>query len=162
MKHELRNSLLHAACVTLLYCGDVAGAFGQVPPFPASGCRIRYHYDEAGNRTRREWQCWGEGEGRDEQSGKTRQPEIERVSVFDENELHLSPNPASDMLNFRLSHGIPGARAELLDMAGHVLRTATLTSGSGQFNVSELPDGSYAIRIVVPEEILITTFIVMR
>jgi Secretion system C-terminal sorting domain len=131
----------------------------QTPPLPDEGCRIRYRYDEAGNRTRREWQCWVVNQDPDDRSSQ--QSSEPQISAFDDNDLLISPNPASDQVSVRLSKPLPNATVEILDMNGHVLRT-TPSGEATTIPIGDLAEGSYALRVITTGEMLITTFIVLR
>jgi len=54
------------------------------------------------------------------------------------------------------------AQVDMRAKCGHVLRTGRLTSAPVPFSVSDLAEGSYAIRISVPGEMLVTSFVVLR
>lgn len=62
-------------------------------------------------------------------------------------QLALYPNPAQDVLTVRLAgKSSLNETAQLLDLAGRVVRTATL-SASGELTVGDLPAGVYVLRV---------------
>ena len=135
-------------------------AHGQTPPLPDEGCRMRYRYDQAGNRTRREWQCWVQGEDPDGPGAQGHHKA--HFNRLDDNGFVVLPNPASSMVTIRLEKPMDGSVTQLLDMTGKVLFSERSSTDSHVFDVSSLSEGSYAVRITVQDEMLLTTLIVLR
>ena len=61
--------------------------------------------------------------------------------------LTLSPNPTADVVSIGGLSDLP-AQVQLVDVAGRVVKTATLSERSNQLNVSTLPTGCYTVRIL--------------
>ena len=61
--------------------------------------------------------------------------------------LTLSPNPTADVVSIGGLSEHP-AQVQIIDVAGRVVKTATLSECSNQLNVSTLPTGCYTVRIL--------------
>lgn len=132
----------------------------QVPPEPDYGCKIRYSYDAAGNRTRREWYCWGNevgggGDGRSQQAS----PESQEGPLA-ANDLTTIPNPASDRLHVELKLPVEDGLLELTSIEGQVVQFMRMVGTQAEFDVSTLSAGAYFVRLTVGNERLMTTFTV--
>ncbi|MGI9191745.1 MAG: T9SS type A sorting domain-containing protein [Chitinophagaceae bacterium] len=68
--------------------------------------------------------------------------------VVNQSTVHVSPNPATDVLNIQLSNGNIGA-CRLIDFTGKVIRTIQPANRSSvmQINVVELPAGVYTLLV---------------
>lgn len=134
----------------------------QVPPEPDNGCKIRYSYDAAGNRTKREWYCWGDemGGGSDDRSQQAA-PEAQEGPLA-ANGLTTLPNPASDVLRVELKLPVEDGLLELTDIQGQVVQFKRMAGAAVDFDVSQLSAGVYFVRLTVGNERLMTTFTVGR
>jgi hypothetical protein len=63
-----------------------------------------------------------------------------------ETDITCYPNPAKQMLSVRVSYGADSP-AELVDALGRVMDTKHLYGSEATFDVSELPDGIYFMRL---------------
>jgi len=115
--------------------------------YPSEGCSIRYLYDDAGNRTTREWYCWGT---------EDRSPEQDRV--LEDNSLRAFPNPSHDMVTVQLEREVENAQVELMDTQGKVLQNERLSGNTLIMNVSGLSHGLYWIRVLLNGEMLVSEF----
>lgn len=74
--------------------------------------------------------------------------------------LHLSPNPASDVLSL---NDLPNeGHFEIVDFNGKLLRSVQLEAGSHSLNVSDLPKGVYLARFHSQGKIWVEKLVVQR
>ena len=130
-----------------LCCAFLCTTHAAAQAYPSEGCSIRYLYDDAGNRTTREWYCWGEEE---------RTPEQGRV--LEDNSLRAYPNPARDMVTVQLEREVENAQVELMDTQGKVLQNERLSGNTLNMSVSQLSNGLYWIRVLLNGEMLVSEF----
>ncbi len=75
------------------------------------------------------------------------------VSVQDNNEIHNSisiyPNPAGDFINISIDYeaGLYTREVQILDLLGLVVSKSELTDGNNRIDISDLPRGSYFIKV---------------
>lgn len=122
----------------------------------AQGCKVRYIYDNAGNRVLRTWYCWT-GTTDPDEGGTTEgmvvqdePPEVE--GVLKSNALSVHPNPTNATLNLRTEAPVENALVDILDAHGQVLHTTNFTGLSKQFEVSQYSAGSYFARLRLNDE----------
>ena len=82
------------------------------------------------------------------------------VDETHENAIAIFPNPASEMIQVRLPNGMESALIQLIDLKGSILKHQTSFVGTSSINVSDLPAGSYIMRLEVQEAVLHQTIII--
>jgi hypothetical protein len=70
-------------------------------------------------------------------------------SVFDEANFNYYPNPVTDILNVSYSDMI--STVEVFNMVGQQVVTKKLNSTNGQIDMSQLPSGTYVIKVSTDE-----------
>ena len=121
-----------------------------------TNCAIRYTYNSAGDRTQRDWFCWG---------GDT--ASLHRFSVLDplemgqlaDNALRLAPNPAGGSVVIQLDHPVVGANLEVVDLSGRVLRSHEMNGSAQREDLEGLAPATYYIRITWQNMQLVAQFI---
>jgi Secretion system C-terminal sorting domain len=152
--------LLAGTLVTSLLLENQAHA--QMPLEPATGCKVRYIYDQAGNRTKREWYCWTGGGGGDHFGVNGGAGKHAEGGLLEANSLRTAPNPASEVLSLQLATVAEGAVVAVTDLQGRVLMTQPMRSDRMELPIADLSNGTYAVRVTVGSEMLMTTFIVLH
>ena len=61
--------------------------------------------------------------------------------------VNLFPNPASDVINIRLSGDVPNAEMNIYDVFGKILLKRNINNGNNSMNISGLPGGVYMMRV---------------
>jgi type IX secretion system substrate protein/fibronectin type III domain protein/pre-peptidase len=61
--------------------------------------------------------------------------------------VNLFPNPASDVINIRLSGDVQNAEMNIYDVFGKILIKRNINNGSNRMNISGLPGGVYMMRV---------------
>ncbi|MBQ9435327.1 MAG: thiol protease/hemagglutinin PrtT [Bacteroidales bacterium] len=74
------------------------------------------------------------------------------IKDFNEEQIILYPNPASDKLYLTMAEGIEVKQIELLNSTGQLIHT--FNGNERDFNVGDLPSGLYIMRIVTSEGVL--------
>ncbi|MFT4780188.1 MAG: hypothetical protein ACJAU0_001185 [Flavobacteriales bacterium] len=74
------------------------------------------------------------------------------VGVYElQQEFTLFPQPANDMLNFRLEQKVQGALIRVSDMTGKIVMEATAQNELNQINTANLANGMYILEVVSDE-----------
>lgn len=102
-----------------------------------TNCYIRYQYDAAGNRVKRDFYCYY-----DPISSKSL-PLDSTQTIADD--LMVYPNPASTSFTIVLPSGIEQATAVLYNASGQTLHTQAISSSSAVVNTHALPAGVYML-----------------
>ena len=149
-KHLLQALLAALPCVP---------AQAQMPVEPEYGCKVKYMYDQAGNRTQRQWYCWSNDRSSQGAGGSADVQEPERwVSGLVDMELWLFPNPSSDRTTLQLSRTILAGRLDLMEPNGKLITSRQVTGHSFELDLRDLESGTYFARLWVDQEMLISTF----
>lgn len=135
-----------------------------------TNCRVRYQYDNAGNRTQRDWYCWtpggpGDPEPPAGEDGMAPPEGDERAMVMGPlGEVFLSayPSPAQDEVFVRTTAEVSNATVEVLTPEARVVASGTLTGTQLRFDTSVLSAGTYYARLTSGNEVLFTTFTVVK
>lgn len=100
------------------------------------GCNpeLRFYYDAAGNRIQRKEIC--------NQGPPTARLEHQQVSLL------VSPNPSVGRFFISLSAPMEAATFTLYDHRGRLVRSGSLPIEGIKINLSDQPDGVYALRVV--------------
>ena len=67
------------------------------------------------------------------------------VKTFDEAGFSYYPNPVTEMLNFNYSAAI--SNVQIVNILGQVLVTKTINATEGQIDMSNLPSGTYLVKV---------------
>lgn len=118
-------------------------------------CRVRYLYDDAGNRTKRYWLC-------DTGEGNPEMPPQGDAKLLDLASLKILPNPASDQAELRLVNDIGAAQVEVLDMQGKSVLTTAMTGDRTTLVINGLTNGLYSVRVTKGTQLLICPLSVQR
>ncbi|HRI58582.1 MAG TPA: T9SS type A sorting domain-containing protein [Saprospiraceae bacterium] len=107
--------------------------------------KIKFSYDNAGNRIKREMTTMFAGGG-DDRSDES--PEQKPESTLSVNQVNVYPNPAQDWLNISLKDPVgEPLSVELFDQNGRLVRQAQLSGELVSLDVSDQPAGFYALFI---------------
>lgn len=82
------------------------------------------------------------------------------VEETHENAVLIFPNPTTELLTIQLPEGMESTQIDLLDLNGRILRTENTRGRTISLNVSELPSGSYVVRLSSGQTLLHHTVIV--
>lgn len=113
-------------------------------------CWIRYRYDDAGNRIKREWWCGDPHQAEGEV--KMRAP-----ASFG---LSLGPVPAKDELILRSEEALENAELEITDLQGRPVLRRSVTGSSIPITVGTWANGTYSLRLRTLADEYLYTFIV--
>ena len=117
-------------------------------------CWIKYSYDPAGNRIKREWWC-GDPNGHEEDG----EPKTAAAKDFG---LRTMPNPVSDQITLRSEEALDNAQVELLDANGRSVLSQQITGTTAEFDVSRFAPGFYTLRVRTERDEFLTTFSVVH
>ena len=116
---------------------------------------IRYQYDAAGNRTQRDWYCWGEEvesptEPTTEADGTAAKRLLEAIH------MNVFPNPAGEQTTVSFTAAVPSGTLELLDASGRSVLSAPATGTSTELQLAHIESGSYWLVFQAGEERIVT------
>lgn len=106
---------------------------------PGCNPELRFYYDAAGNRIQRKEIC--------NQGPPTARLEHQQVSLL------VSPNPSAGRFFISLSAPLTPATFTLYDHRGRLVRSGSLPIEGIKINLSDQPDGVYALRVVAGAEV---------
>lgn len=133
----LRSST--AGLKALLLCGAFCVTASVIAQ---NHCWIKYSYDAAGNRIKREWWCGIPGDPDPEEEVKSL-----RAADFG---FRLAPVPATDMLTLTSERVLENAEVEIVSMQGRVVLKQMANGNRINFNVAGLAVGLYVLRLREP------------
>lgn len=102
-------------------------------------CWIKYTYDAAGNRIKREWWCGIPGDPDPQYEEKSA-----RAADFG---FRLAPVPATDMLTLTSGRVLDNAEIEIINMQGRIVLKQMANGTRTNFNVAGLAAGLYVLRL---------------
>lgn len=107
--------------------------------------KIKFSYDAAGNRIKREFTTMFSGGGDDRSAEQPEDPDTREIVA---EQFNLYPNPALDRLNISLqeSFDVP-LDVEMFDQNGRLVRQVQLSGELLTLDVSDLSTGYYALFI---------------
>jgi hypothetical protein len=107
--------------------------------------KVKYTYDAAGNRIKRELAPMFSGGGDDRSAEQPEDPDTRVITV---EQFNVYPNPALDRLNISLqeSFDVP-LDVEMFDQNGRLVRQVQLSGELLTLDVSDLSTGYYALFI---------------
>jgi hypothetical protein len=80
------------------------------------------------------------------------------VEEFESDKISLYPNPACDVLNIATeSHDY--TELHVLDRNGKVALNTVLTSSKNQLDISSLAAGTYTVRLIGTDDVLLKSFV---
>jgi hypothetical protein len=129
----LKLTLFLFGCVAF---GVEAGA--QTPP---DHCWVKYSYDAAGNRIKREWWC-GDPGGADE-NATPRSQAVNSIGV------RAYPNPATESFEVVTDAEIQSGEAILRDEHSRVVLSQRLHGTRTLFDISGIANGIYVLEVRV-------------
>lgn len=104
--------------------------------------KVRYTYDNAGNRVKRDLAPMFTGGGDDRNDG-SEQPESQALSP---EQINVFPNPTLDWLNISLNQPSDAPlNVELFDPSGRLVRQSQLSGDMLSIDVSDQPSGYYML-----------------
>ena len=115
-------------------------------------CWIKYSYDPAGNRIKREWWCG---------DPHTIEGEDKSMAAKDFG-LRTMPNPTGERLTLRSEVALENAQVELLDANGRSVLSQQITGTTAEFDVSLFATGLYTLRVHTERDEFLTTFSVVH
>ncbi len=112
-------------------------------------CKIRYTYDDAGNRIQRDWYCYTPGEPEPDGGGENKSLKEGPLAA-----LHLKawPVPATDILYVEIPEEGLGGELALVGSNGSIHSALKVTSATVSLNTSELTQGQYFLTLVKGRE----------
>lgn len=136
----------------LVYVGAMSLGTAVVAQTPPDHCWVKYSYDPAGNRIKREWWC-GDPGGTDE-NGTPRSHTVNTIGV------RAYPNPADQALELVTDTAIQEGEAVVRDEQGRVVLRQRIQGFRTQFDLSDLANGLYLLELKVAEVEYSTKFTV--
>ena len=115
--------------------------FAQIGNVNITNCYIRYQYDDAGNRVKRDFYCFY-----DPIYAKTMQ--LDSLKTIDD-DVMVYPNPTTLSFSIALSEGKENGMATLFNSAGQILLTQEIKNSKATINTSALPAGVYMLIVDV-------------
>lgn len=141
-----RSILSRHTVLFLCACLSVTAGMAQ------DHCWIKYSYDAAGNRVKREWWCGTPGEpdpGGEEKSAK-------------DFGFRLAPVPALDELTLTSERVLENAEVQITNAQGRVVLKRTMNGTRTVLNVSLLAAGLYILRLREPLAEFTSEFTILR
>lgn len=80
---------------------------------------------------------------------------------FTTTDVHVYPNPASDIVNFKLN-GTDANRLEIVNLAGQVVLSSEISNAETSVNVSDLEEGVYLFTIYSNEGLILTDKLIVE
>lgn len=133
-----RLGVLKFAALLTCCCGSVYQAIAQTPP---DHCWVKYSYDQAGNRIKREWWC-GDPNGWDENAN----PKSLAVNAIG---VRAYPNPATDVFEVVTEVEVQSGEATLRDEHGRSVIRQRMQGTRTLFDTSGLANGIYVLEVRV-------------
>jgi len=130
----MNKILLFSGLMLLLSSGSIAQT--------DYGCKIRFSYDNAGNRILREYKCINIGDEEDPPTNWWVQPRV-------------FPNPTTGPVVVQFDIMVSSAQVTVTSMSGQILNTVSCQSCYElNINLSSYPDATYLLSLVAtrPEE----------
>lgn len=127
-------------------------------------CSIRYQYDNAGNRTHRDWYCWSGGPW-DFGGGDTTNTDDERMAMegpLAANTVMAVPSPADDQVSVILKDAVESGMLEIWDARGQVVLTERMAGNQLTLATGALSNGAYFACVIVGNEMLKVSFTVQH
>jgi Secretion system C-terminal sorting domain len=107
-------------------------------------CSIKYTYDDAGNRTNREYSCstfvWG--------TASLRLPYKADANVAVESIVF--PNPSNGIFTVKTNIAIPDATVIISDLSGKKIKQFAYKGIQNEYDIRTLALGQYMIQLVLP------------
>ncbi|MBK8498201.1 MAG: T9SS type A sorting domain-containing protein [Flavobacteriales bacterium] len=115
-------------------------------------CKVRYSYNAAGDRIKRDWYCWTPGE--------EEPPLVTKSATIAEVELGVMPNPASEELFVTVPEEYAAGSLDLVSSTGSVVATMRVQGVRNVFDVRALRAGTYFLRFQHGNEWIITPCVI--
>ena len=138
--------------LTLVLIGGAACGMEAIAQTPPDHCWVKYIYDQAGNRIKREWWCGVPGGWDENGNPKTLPANAIGVRAY--------PNPADQTLELVTDTEIQEGEAVIRDEQGRVVLRQWIRGLRTQFDVSDLSNGLYLLDLKVAEVEYSTKFTV--
>ena len=145
---NMKNRTTYACRLPLLLCSIFVAAMCVAQDH----CWIKYSYDAAGNRIKREWWCGTPGEP---------DPGGEEKSARDFG-FRLAPVPALDELTLTSERVLEHAELQIANAQGRVVLKGTVNGTRTVLNVSLLAAGLYILRLREPLVEFTSEFTILR
>jgi Secretion system C-terminal sorting domain len=107
-------------------------------------CSIKYTYDEAGNRIKREYSCEWINVG----GSSARKPNPQENTIL---ESIIFPNPSNGVFSIKTNVDILNATVIVSDLTGRKIKEFAYKGNETQYDIRTLAIGQYMIQLVLPD-----------
>ena len=122
-------------------CLSIYSSFGQ-GTVVTSGCDVKFEYDDVGNRVKRFWYCW--------QNGNSNRPAKEVEASSDplvSDLVSVFPNPTNGDFTIELSNEPKDAELLISDLKGNIIRKERILKQTHKATLKFCAPGIYMVRI---------------
>jgi hypothetical protein len=130
----------------IIICGLITTGFSQTPS-STTKCSIKYSYDAAGNRVKREYIC--------ETVTTNPSPSARKPNPKDATTAAITsvvfPNPSNGMFTIQTNIPVADAIVMVYDLQGKLLKRFNYTGNSTLFDIRALAVGQYMIQLVLAD-----------
>jgi hypothetical protein len=118
-------------------------------PSSVTICSIKYTYDAAGNRTKREYVC-ETVPANPPPSARKPNPNLKDLASITS---VVFPNPSNGVFTIETDKPLTDASVIIYDVQGKLLKKFSFTGNKATFDIRTLAVGQYTIQLVLPDGI---------